>query len=323
MKWFWNMRILKYSIILAEMAFLVSMFIFGSKFLAVDLTITVNKGAGIGEEIIVYFNQPIVKKDFEDNFKIENPDLAGEFIWQDLNREVHIIPYLGFEITNEVKITKAKSFAFTSLKNNNYFLALKQKEGLSQNTPARTLSPIELPQVADLPIVATVVPEEIKLPPVEVIEIKPKKPAQIKNQPQEKLAEISDNPPQSGKYIEVDIGKMTITAYDNKDPVLSYAVAGIGNPAASPTPIGQFKVLSKEERHFSSLHKVWMPWSVNFYGPYFLHGIPYWPNGEKLNTRYSGGCVRLPEEADKAIYDFVEVGTPIIVYKSKNEVSSR
>ena len=146
----------------------------------------------------------------------------------------------------------------------------------------------------------------------------------IVNQPQkQKLADISGNPPQSGKYIEVDIGKMTITANENKNKVLSYAVAGIGNPAASPTPIGQFKVLSKEEKHFSSLSKVWMPWSVRFNGPYFLHGIPYWPNGEKLNTRYSGGCVRLPEEVDKAIYDFAEVGTPIIVYKSKNEVSIR
>lgn len=307
------------------MAFLVFIFVFGSRFLAVDLTIAVDKETVMGEEIIIYFNQPIVKKDFEDNFKVENPDLAGEFIWQDLNREVHIIPYLGLGIANEVKITKAKSFAFTSLKNNNYSLALKQKEKLSQNTSARILAPIELPQVADLPIVAvTVVPEEIKSPPIQIIETKQKEPAQIKNQQQkQKLADISDSPPQSGKYIEVDIGKMVITAYENEKLVLSYAVAGIGNPAVSPTPIGQFRVLSKEEKHFSSLHKVWMPWSVHFYGPYFLHGIPYWPNGEKLSTRYSGGCVRLPEEADKAIYDFVEVGTPVIVYKSKNEVSLR
>lgn len=318
------MRILKYLIIPAEIAILVFMFVFGSKFLAVDLEIVVNKEAVMGEEIIIYFNQPIIKKDFESNFRIENPDLVGEFIWQDLNREVHIIPFLGIGIASDVKITKAQSFAFTSLKKNNYFIALKQREEkLSQSTPARILVPVELPQVADLPIAITVVPEEIKSSPIQIIETKLKYPARIKNQLQEKLADISDGPPQNGKYIEVDIGKMIITAYENEKPVLSYAVAGIGNPAVSPTPTGNFKVLFKHPKHFSSISHVWMPWSVNFYGPYFLHGIPYWPNGEKLNTQYSGGCVRLPEEADKAIYDFAEIGTPVIVYKSKNEVSLR
>ncbi len=318
------MRILKYLVILAEMALLVYMFFFGSRFLAVDLTIVVNKEAMMGEEIIIYFNQPIIKKNFEDNFKIENPDLAGEFIWQNLNREVHIIPYLGIGIANEIKVTRAKSFALTSLKNNDHSFVLKQKEKLSQNTPARILFPIELPQATDLPIVDIFAAEEIKPPSIEVIEIKPKKPAQIKKQIQkQQFADMFDNPPQNGKYIEVDIGKMTITAYENKNPVLSYAVAGIGNPTISPTPTGQFKVLTKHPKHFSSLSKVWMPWSVQFHGPYFLHGVPYWPSGEKLNTQYSGGCVRLPEEADKAIYDFVEVGTPIMVYESKNEVSLR
>lgn len=297
-----------------------------NKFLAIDLTIATSEGTEIGEEIIIYFNQPIIKKNFEDNFKIENPELAGEFAWRDYNREVHIVPFLGFRIADDVKITTAKSFALTSLKDNNYSLLLKQQEKkLSQNMPQRTLTPVELPQSVDLPQAAdlqiatsVIIEEEIKPP----IETKPKEPVQTKKQPQkQKLADTISEPPQNGKYIEVDIGKMTITAYENKNPVLSYAVAGIGNPAISPTPTGQFTVLTKHPKHFSSISKVWMPWSVQFYGPYFLHGVPYWPSGEKLNTRYSGGCVRLPEEADKAIYDFVEVGTPVLVYKSKTDVA--
>lgn len=309
-------------IIIFEIAILILMIFGWNKFMAVDLTISMSEGTEIGEEIIIRFNQPIIKKDFENNFKIDNPELAGEFAWQDLNREVHIVPFLGFGIADDIKITKARSFAFTSLKNDNYSLALKQQEKkLAQNTSQRTLAPSELPQAGDLPIVAAIIPEEIK-PPAEIIETKPKEPAQIKNQPQkQKLADAINNPPQNGKYIEADIGKMTITAYENGNPVLSYAIAGIGNPAISPTPTGKFTVLSKREKVFSNLSKVWMPWSINFYGPYFMHGIPYWPSGEKLNTRYSGGCVRLPEEADKAIYDFAEVGMPIIVSKSKTGVA--
>lgn len=295
-------------ILILEIAIL-GLLIFGwNKFLAVDLTISMSEGTEIGEEIIVYFNQPIVKKYFEDNFKMENPELAGEFAWRDSNREVHIVPFLGFGIADDVKISSAKSFALTSLKKSNYSLALKQEKKLSQNIFQRTLAPIDLPQADDLPVIVTIIPEEIE-PPIETIEIKPKEPVKIKEQPQ------------NGKYIEVDIGKMTITAYEDKKPVLSYTVAGIGNPAISPTPTGQFTVLTKHPKHFSSISKVWMPWSVQFYGPYFLHGVPYWPSGEKLNTRYSGGCVRLPEEADKAIYDFVEIGTPVLVYKSKSDIA--
>lgn len=306
-------------IIIFEIAILVLMILGWNKFLAVDLTIAMSEGTEIGEEIIIRFNQPIIKKDFEDNFKIDNPELAGEFIWRDYNREVHIIPFLGFGIVDDIKISKAKSFALTSLKKNDYSMALKQGEKLAKNIPQRILVPAELPQIEDLPIVAeTIAPaEEIKIPE----EVKPKEPPPTKKQPQKQKLANAITPPQNGKYIEADIGKMTITAYENGNPVLSYAIAGIGNPAISPTPIGQFTVLSKEDRHFSSLHKVWMPWSVHFYGPYFLHGIPYWPNGEKLNTRYSGGCVRLPEEADRAIYDFAEVGTPVIVSKSKTDVA--
>lgn len=308
-------------ILILEIAILVLMIYGWNKFLAVDLTIATSEGTEIGEEIIIYFNQPIIKKIFEDNFKIENPELAGEFIWRDFNREVHIVPFLGLGIADDVKITTAKSFALTSLKKNNYSLALKQEKKLSQNIFQRTLAPIDLPQADDLPVVATIVPEEIE-PPIETIETKPKELAQTKEQPQKQtLTDISDSSPQNGKYIEVDIGKMIVTAYEDKKPVLSYAVAGIGNPAISPTPTGQFTVLTKHPKHFSSISKVWMPWSVQFYGPYFLHGVPYWPSGEKLNTRYSGGCVRLPEEADKAIYDFVEIGTPVLVYKSKTDVA--
>ncbi len=293
-----------------------------NKFLVIDLTIAVSEGTEIGEEIIIYFNQPIINKNFEDNFKIENPELAGEFIWRDYDREVHIFPFLGFGIADDVKITKAKSFALTSLKKNNYSLALKQQEKkLAQNVSNRTLMPAELPQVSDLLTAATIVPEEIK-PTEKTIETKSKESAQTKKQPQkQKLANVINEPQRNGKYIEADIGKMTLTAYENGNPVLSYNIAGIGNPAISPTPTGQFTVLSKEEKHFSSLSKVWMPWSIRFHGPYFLHGIPYWPSGEKLNTRYSGGCVRLSEEDDKAIYDFAEIGTPVIISKSKKDVA--
>lgn len=304
------MRILKCLIILAEMAILVFMLVLGSRFLTVDMDMEWKESAEVGEDIAFYFNQPIIPESFEENFQINNPDLAGDFIWRDKNREVHFSPIFLIRGGNyDVKITSARSYFLTALKNKEYhfkFSVRSEDNFIAENNDTRFIAPVDLPIVSDLPAVVNK-PKEKKIP------------AKSNNA----KAEISQLKISEEKYIDIDIGKMIGTAFENGKPVFTFAVAGIGNPAISPTPTGNFKVLFKHPKHFSSISHVWMPWSVNFYGPYFLHGIPYWPNGDKLNTRYSGGCVRLPEEVDKTIYDFVEVGTPIVISKSKSEVSLR
>ena len=81
------------------------------------------------------------------------------------------------------------------------------------------------------------------------------------------------------------------------------------------TPTGSFEALTKEENHFSSIGKVWMPYSVQFHGDYFIHGWPYYPGGEPVPQGYSGGCVRLSVEDAKELYALIKVGMPILVVK--------
>lgn len=69
----------------------------------------------------------------------------------------------------------------------------------------------------------------------------------------------------------------------------------------------------KEKSHFSSIGHVYMPYSVHVFGNFFIHGIPYYPSGEKVSTEYSGGCVRLNDEDAKRVFDFIERGTPIVI----------
>jgi hypothetical protein len=76
----------------------------------------------------------------------------------------------------------------------------------------------------------------------------------------------------------------------------------------------------KEKTHFSSFGHVYMPWSVHVFGNYFIHGIPYYEDGARVSSSYSGGCVRLLDEDAKRVYEFIDPGTPIVIMRtSENE----
>ena len=54
-------------------------------------------------------------------------------------------------------------------------------------------------------------------------------------------------------------------------------------------------------------------------GKFGIHELPEWPSGYKegashLGSPVSHGCVRLGVGPSKRVYDFAEVGTPVIVH---------
>ena len=117
-----------------------------------------------------------------------------------------------------------------------------------------------------------------------------------------------------GKLIEIDLEEMKFTLWDSGKIVDEFPVAGKGNPVRGPTRKGLFSVLTKEVNHFSSLSKVWMPWSMQYSGNYFIHEWPYWPNGALITSKYSAGCIRLNQGDAKKVYDFADIGTSILVH---------
>ena len=117
-----------------------------------------------------------------------------------------------------------------------------------------------------------------------------------------------------GKLIAIDLQEMKFTLWDSGEVVAEFQVAGKGNPVRGPTRKGLFSVLTKEVNHFSSLSRVWMPWSMQYSGDYFIHEWPYWPNGTLISSKYSAGCIRLNQGDAKKVYDFADVGTPILVH---------
>jgi len=238
----------------------------------------------VGREIVVFFNQPIIQSSFEKRFRFE-PRIKGKFVWLDSNQEVHFIPEeeLLNDTTYQLSLTGVRSFAFTRL---------REKPFSFYNPPDKSVLAVANLKPQRLPLSQKAL---FKKSNGELVEI---------NQPQIL----------QGKYIDIDLSKMILTTFDNSQSIATYEVAAAGSPWGWATPMGNFKVLHKEKNHFSRKTYVWMPWSIHFYGDYYIHEIPYWPNGQRLTSKYSGGCIRLPIDSAELVYNWADIGTLIFIH---------
>jgi len=87
------------------------------------------------------------------------------------------------------------------------------------------------------------------------------------------------------------------------------------------SPTNYFGVGVKYKLLKSGIVNVYMPYAVQIHQDFFIHGIPYLPSGERVTSRYSGGCLRVSDEDAKSIYDFVKQNDKIFVFETaiKNE----
>lgn len=103
---------------------------------------------------------------------------------------------------------------------------------------------------------------------------------------------ISDVIPRSGKFIAADLQHMLLYLYQHGTLVTTYPIK-TKSRSNTPweTPAGFYTVHTKEPLHFSSIGKVFMRYSMQFYGNYFIHGWPYYSSGKPVSTAFSGGCI--------------------------------
>lgn len=126
------------------------------------------------------------------------------------------------------------------------------------------------------------------------------------------------------RAVMVDLEAMTLTLYDEGKAVEVLPIVSKGKPGSPwETPPGTYSVKTKEEKHFSSIGEVWMPYSMQFYGNFFIHGWPYYENGIEVPKGYSGGCIRLATEDAAKVFAFVERGTAVIVNGGKISIDSQ
>ena len=120
-----------------------------------------------------------------------------------------------------------------------------------------------------------------------------------------------------GKYMDISIADQVMTLFDDGVKVNQFLISS--GKHNMPTPFGTFSVKRKEENHWSSTYGLWMPYSMNFYGAYYIHELPYWPWGyregeDHLGMRVSHGCIRLGVGPAEYVFDWSEIGTPIYIH---------
>jgi D-alanyl-D-alanine carboxypeptidase/lipoprotein-anchoring transpeptidase ErfK/SrfK len=129
---------------------------------------------------------------------------------------------------------------------------------------------------------------------------------------------ITSAVPATGKFIAADLVSMKLYLYQDGVATAEYPILTKGRPGTPfETPSGFYQILTKEQNHLSTIGKVYMPYSMQFYGNYFIHGWPYYPDGTPVATSYSGGCIRLSTEDAGQVFAFADKGTKLFVYDSK------
>lgn len=117
-------------------------------------------------------------------------------------------------------------------------------------------------------------------------------------------------------FIEADLSAMKMRVYKKGQLAIEVPIDSKGREGSWwETPAGLYKVNKKEKAHFSGMAHVWMPWSMNFQGNFYIHGRTYYPDGTLTSREFTGGCVRLTTEDAEKVYSAVEVGTPILVFE--------
>lgn len=121
-----------------------------------------------------------------------------------------------------------------------------------------------------------------------------------------------------GKYIDLNIATQVLSTFENGKLLDSYIVSS--GKKGMDTPKGQFKVMAKKLRPWSSKYKLYMPFFMQFTGQgHGIHELPEWPGGYKEGANHLGipvshGCVRLGVGPAQQVYGWAEAGTPIVIY---------
>lgn len=124
----------------------------------------------------------------------------------------------------------------------------------------------------------------------------------------------------TGKYIDVSLSYQNLVIFQDGMPLKAYLISS--GQKGLYTPTGTFKIENKHPRAWSKNYGLWMPNWMAFLpsGEMGIHELPEWPGGYKeganhLGTPVSHGCIRLGIGSAKEVFDWAEIGTPVVIHK--------
>ena len=121
---------------------------------------------------------------------------------------------------------------------------------------------------------------------------------------------------QKRSFIDVDLQEMKLALYKEGEVFEIFVVQSKGKEGSWwQTPPGAYFVGDKVVSHFSTVARVWMPYAIQFYGNFFIHGWPYDNFGRSLSLGPSGGCIRLLTKDAAVVFEFAEKGMPVLIFE--------
>ena len=130
-------------------------------------------------------------------------------------------------------------------------------------------------------------------------------------------------PRDTGRSIVADLDTMHLTLYEEGVRVKTFPILSKGRPGTPwETPAGNYVIQAREIKHRSSIGGTWMPYSMQFYGNFFIHGWPTYDDGRAVPLGYSGGCIRLSTEDAREVYEFIPKGARVSVLGALPVVSA-
>jgi tetratricopeptide (TPR) repeat protein len=123
------------------------------------------------------------------------------------------------------------------------------------------------------------------------------------------------------KWIDVNLTTQRFRALRGQTAVYSF-VTSTGEPAR-PTNAGHYQVLDKIPNAYSRFWNLWMPYWMGIYwagsSENGIHALPILSSGQLLwagflGRRVSFGCVILDTSAAKLMFDWTDIGTPVIIH---------
>lgn len=130
----------------------------------------------------------------------------------------------------------------------------------------------------------------------------------------------SRSQPSGSKRIVIDLSEQRMTTFQG-DAQVHHFVVSTGMPGSN-TATGTYRVLDKYPNAYASTWDLQMPYWLGIYWSGSLengiHALPILPNGQLLWEGYLGtpvsyGCVVLSTQDARTLYQWAEVGTPVII----------
>ena len=259
---------------------------------ALDAVVKNGGEVGASDDIKIIFNQPIIFLDF-DNIDI-NPNADFDFSLSDNNKALALSHNKSFlnETKYEIELKNIRGLSGLLLENKKFVFYTRsgtKNDKITNDNEKEFFSGLELSKNKYIPPETSRPKNEIKIEP--------------------KFTE--------GKYMDISISNQVMTLFEDGTKVNSFLISS--GKYGMPTPFGTFSVKKKEPNHWSGTYGLWMPYSMNFYGAFYIHELPYWPSGyregeDHLGVRVSHGCIRLGVGPAEYVFNWSEIGTPVYVH---------